>query len=116
MPTLRLAGLPAALALLVAPVTARAQSCDELRRQMFVNGTDIARIAIDFPRTHIAILTCFAGNERERDAQACAAAMVVAACLGMGSDDCNELTSRWQRAAETYAAITARMRALGCRQ
>ena len=108
--------VPVALALAGMPTLARAETCYDLRSQL--NGTtgDFFGIAADYPKTHAAIVTCLVGNENQDEAAACAALIIVAACVGMGGDECTDLTSRWQRAARNYQYVTDRMRALECRK
>jgi hypothetical protein len=115
MPIHRLSSIGAAAALLLAPIAAQAQTCATLRAELNANNMAMAGIAIDYPRTHLAIVLCLATNERRDDVFACAATAIGLACLGMGSDYCYDLTSRWARAGQNYWSIAARMRYEGCR-
>ena len=111
-----LLGVSAAMAMAAMPTVARAETCYDLRSQLNGNTGDLFGIAADYPKTHIAIVTCFIGSESSDEATACAAAMVLGACFGMGGDECSDLTSRWGRAASNYQYIANRMRDLGCRR
>lgn len=111
-----LVGVSAALAMVATPTIARAESCFELRAQLAGTTGDVLQIAREYPKTHAAIIGCFASNERQNDANGCAAGMIILACLGMGGAACADLTNRWQRAASIYQYIAARQRALGCPQ
>ena len=111
----RMFGIFAALVIIVAPVSAQAETCSSLRAELGANSFDMAGIAIDYPLTHFSIVACLANNDRREDAFACVIGVVAFACGAMGRDYCSDLTSRWARAGHNYWLVVSRMRELGCR-
>jgi len=109
-------GLTSCVALVFSPALAQAQSCDGLRAQLAGTSGDLLGIAADYPKTHVAIVACMMNNPTDDERLACAGAMVVAACIGLGSEGCYDLTSRWDRVGRAYQRIASDMRVLGCRQ
>lgn len=105
-----------AAAFALTPISAQAQSCDMLRAQIGGTSGDMLGIAQDYPKTHIAIVACLLSQDTDDNRSGCAAAIVLGACIAMGSEYCNDLTNRWERAGANYQRIAARMREQGCRQ
>ena len=111
-----LLGSFAALGIVASPVSAQSPTCSDLRVQRASNNLAMLGVATDYPRTHVSIVACLAQDDApENERYACAALVVVGACLGMGSAACSDLTSRWERISRTNRYVTREMRALGCR-
>lgn len=110
----RLAGAPAALALLCAPTAAQAQSCSLLRIQRDQVVRSFLQIAADYPRTHGMLALCFASQTSQREARACADDTLRVACAFMGSGDCNNLLARWGDAVFAMDRVERAMRQSGC--
>lgn len=99
----------------VQPVAAQSTDCAMLRARLAGTTGDALGIAADYPKTHAAIMGCLMSQDTDANRNACAGAIIVGSCIAMGSEDCNDLTSRWARAQRAYQAITVQMRQLGCR-
>lgn len=111
----RLVGLPFAVALLLTSTFAQAQSCPALRSQLSSTNGELGGIAVDYPKTHLAIIACIAGNDNDSDRNGCVSTVFLGACFGLGPDGCTDLTTRWSRVGFKYFTILSQMDAIGCK-
>lgn len=111
MPSLRFAGIPAAVALFLSPIAAHAQSCTLLRLQRDRVVRDFLGIAADYPRTHALLAVCFLDSRQtQRQVNACAEDALRTACNFF---DCDDLVARWRDAAWEMNRIEQAMRRAG---
>lgn len=105
----------AAFGIMAAPASAQSAACADLRAQISSNNIAMVGVAADYPRTHVALGTCLSQSPTREEGRACAAMALASACIGMGSADCSDLMSRWERITLDQRYLNGRMRALGCR-
>jgi len=110
----RWTGVAAIAALLCASSSASAATCSELRSQKVANAQKAVSVIADWPKTHAAILGCYASQDTDDNAAACVAMIVGAVCLGEGLSACTDLMSRWDSGSREFRSINRQMHDQGC--